>query len=457
MKFATLIFALALTCPLALASEASKKASLPYRDDPAVINLLKGLGEGSCLYLPVMKTVGEGMEKVYGFKKRGPKVRDYGNKLAYAPDRQTAMYCGANHGAPSRLNDASEYHLGSNTWYLICPPAGGDHGAVRRHQNAIKKGKDVEKHKAAIKKWYVDHVKVKDGYLQTPANGGPVAPWHTWDGIAYDRQARCLVWAVLDTDAIKDPKRRVQVSKTRTYAQNSGQDAEKLIAQLKPSSSMYMYSPAKKRWTRQMGEGPFPFMRGMGGSLLYVPDMKKTVWYCSAQNVTPTDFAMWAYDAKSNKWANLKPNGGRSVRALVWTDKIAPTGELQMAYSPKHKKIVAVSKAGTWIYDIVANKWAKGCEDKENKAHDATTVFAYDSNADVFLFLNAPDRWGSERILRSYTIKDNKWKTITPKGKMVVRPKYCGNAGYYDTKHNVFVVYNSTNKIWVYRHKAKKE
>jgi len=261
---------------------------------------------------------------------------------------------------------------------------------------------------------------------------------------------------VLDTDVYKDPEKGVQKSKTRQYAKLTGQDPEKLVAGLKPSSSLYLYDPAKGRWRRQMGEGPFPFMRGMGGSLLYVPDMKRTVWYCAAQNVTPNDFAMWAYDAKSNKWTNLKPNGGRAIRTLVFTDKVAPTGELQMAYSPRHKKIVAVSKAGTWIYDITANKWSKGCEDKENKAHDAVTVFAYDSNADVFLLLNAPDRWGSKRVLRAYSLAKNKWETITPKGKMFERRKYCGNAGYYDPLHNVFVVYGSTDRIWAYRHKKAK-
>jgi hypothetical protein len=454
----------ALSCALTLAGESTAPAPKPYRDDPAIVAILKGLGEGECRFLPAMKTAGQGMDKVPGFKKRGPNVRDYGNKLAYAPDRETAMYCGANHNVPHRINDASEYHLGSNTWHLLCPP-GTDARRLRGYQNTAKKlekaiaaGKDAEKNKAAltkvrerIKAWYAG-VTVKDGYLQDKANGGPVRPWHTWDGLTYDQQAGCMMWAVLDTD-VTEPKRRVQVGKTRAYARVTGQDPEKLVAQLKPSSSMYMYSPKKRRWTRQMGKGPFPFMRGMGGSLTYVPDTKKTIWYCAAQNVTPNDFAMWAYDAGTNTWRDLKPNGGKSIRGLVFGSKQAPTGEVQMAYSSKHKKLVAVSKAGTWAYDIVKNEWKKMCEDKENNAHDAVTVFAYDDNAGVFLLLNAPDRWGSKRLLRAYDLKTNKWETVTPKGTMVTRPKYCGNAGYYDQRHNVFVVYNSTPKVWVYRHK----
>ncbi|MFO7900368.1 MAG: hypothetical protein R6V58_15070 [Planctomycetota bacterium] len=438
----------------AAAARSANQAPTPYENEPAILAMLRELDAGACRFLPPMKTAGEKQKLVHGFAKRGPGVRDYGNSLAYAPDRETAMYCGANHGAPSRLNDVSEYHLGSNTWHLICPPAGGDHGRVGRARGAIKKGKNVEENKAFLKKWYTEHVKVKDGYLQTIANGGPVEPWHTWDGICYDRQAGALMWAVLDTDNTQ-PDRRVQVGKTRACAKYTGQDAEKLVARLKPSSSMYMYDPDKGRWTRQTGEGPFPYMRGMGGSLTYIPDLKKTIWYCAAQNVIPNDFAMWAYDAKTNTWEDLKPNDGKSIREMVYKTGQAPTGEVQMAYSPKDKKLVAVSKAGTWAYDIVKNEWKKMCEDKENKAHDAKTVFVYDSNADIFLFLNAPDPWGSKRVLRSYDLKTNKWTTITPDGKMVTRPKYCGTAGYYDPNHNVFVVYNSKPRVWVYHHKKR--
>ncbi|KKK51056.1 hypothetical protein LCGC14_3118780, partial [marine sediment metagenome] len=104
MKLASLIFAI--SCSWAAAGPAAEKP--PYKDDPAIIKMLDGLGDNSCLYLPPMKTAGEGMGLVSGFAKRGPGVRDYGNKMVYAPERGTAMYCGANHGVPSRLNDASD-------------------------------------------------------------------------------------------------------------------------------------------------------------------------------------------------------------------------------------------------------------------------------------------------------------------------------------------------------------
>ncbi|KKL08626.1 hypothetical protein LCGC14_2573980, partial [marine sediment metagenome] len=280
---------------------------------------------------------------------------------------------------------------------------------------------------------------------------------HTWDGVCYDQQAGRMMWAVLDSDEYKQEAKRCHLGKVRHYAEHTGGSLDDLKKKLRPGSSMYTYDPEKGRWFKQLGEGPFPYMRGMGGSLTYIPDLKKTIWYCAAQNVTPNDFAMWAYDAKTNKWTDLKPNGGKSIRSLVFKTKQAPTGELQMAYSPKHRKIVAVSKAGTWVYDVAANKWAKGCDDEENKAHDAATVFAYDSSSDVFLLLNAPDRWKSKRVLRAYRIEQNKWETLAPNGEMFVRRKYCGNAGYYDPTHNVFVIYGSTPRVWVYRYRKDRQ
>jgi hypothetical protein len=470
---------------IADAEAADHAAGSPYKEDPAILTILDGLGDRACTFLPPMRTAGKGMKLIHGFQTRGPKVRDYGNKMAYAPDRGTGMYCGANHGAPSRLNDVTEYHLGSNTWHVVEPPAGGDHGRVYRARGAIRKGKDVEKHKAFLRTWYTENVAVADGYVQTKANGGPVGPWHTWDGICYDHRARALYWAVLDSD---ERGQCSQLRKLKEYCTYAGQDFDELKKTLKPGAAMYMYDTAEGRWFRHTmdklwpythqtaadkarsrkrgypvfrrpeGQAPdLPYMRGMGGSLVYLPDREKTIWYCAAQNVTPNDFEMWQYDSAKNEWTDLKPNGGTSLRHLVHKEGRAPAprGELQMAYSPKHEKIVCVSGSGTWIYDVAKNEWAKAVEDKENKAHDAVTVFAYDSVNDVFLLLNAPDRWKPERVLRAYSIDTNRWETITPKGPMVTRPKYCGNAGYFDPAHNVLVIYNSTNRIWVYRHKRR--
>ncbi|MGQ9663463.1 MAG: hypothetical protein ACUVWX_14180 [Kiritimatiellia bacterium] len=422
-----------------------------YQDDPEILRILAALEDNTGVYLPPSRFEGADMDKVEGFSKRGPNVRDYCNKMVYAPERRTALYCGANHGAPSRLNDVSEYHLGANTWCLLAPPVGGDHGRVNRSMNEIKLGKNVEKNRAFLKEWFENYCELKDGYLQTKGNGGPVCPWHTWDGCAYDASAGLLLWAVLDTDEIHDDY-------LKAYAEYTGRNFEELKRQRKPGTGLYLFDPVKAVWRRQMGPDPRPYLRGMGGSLTYIPEWGKTIWYCAAQNVSPNDFAMWAYDARANTWTELKPNGGKPIRNLVHVEKVAPGSEVQMAYSPKHRKIVAVLGKDTFVYDLEANAWSKVCEDEQNKASDSATVFAYDSVSDVFLLLNAPKgQWNLERELRSFDLKTVKWETLSPKGEMVQRLPYCGQAGYFDPLHNVFVVYGSTERVWVYRYRKAKD
>ena len=442
------LLALCMLWPLcaapALAAE-TKPLDRPYKDDPKIVKLLEGLGDGCSMRLPKAKVIGVGIDQDKHFAARGPRGRDYGNKMAYAPDRETAMYAGANHGAPSRLNDCWEFHLGSNTWVRLAIGDGGDHGRVRRARDAIRKGKNVEKQKAFVTKWYTDHVVVKDGYVQTKRNGGPVSPWHTWDGLAYDAASKRLLWAVLDTD-------KIMLARVRAYAKWTGQDFEKLRKQIKPGTGLYLFDPRRARWFRQLGDGPRPYLRGMGGSLVYVPEWKKTVWYCAAQNVTPNDFAMWTYDGVANKWERLAPNGGKSIRALVHGDKVAPSSEVQMAYSPRHRKIVAVLKQTTYVYDLVKNAWSKACEDKRNYAHDAVTVFDYDSANDVFLLVNSPEgHWGKKRELRAFRIDTKQWTTLKINGPGIDRRPYRRHTGYYDPRFNVLVVSDDDLRLWAYR------
>jgi hypothetical protein len=448
MKSIVLSMLLTLSTALTLAGESGKKKwrwTPPYKDDPAVIAKLKALGEGQAMILPIKVTGLKGVWAKNDWLKRGPFTRGYCTKMPYAADRKTAFYCGQDHNLP-HFNDAWEFHLGSATWHCLSNPDGGYTGRYWRSM-AVKvygrngKGlepdeKKREMKRAQLKEWTLKNVRLKDGYLQTSVNGGPIFAWHTWDGLTYDPVSGRMSWAVLDED-------KVMKSYLKKYCTITGADFEALQKKLKPGMGLWSFDPGTGKWSRSMGSAPHPRMRGMGGSLTYIPDQKKIIWYAAAFNVSPADCQMWIYDTVTRKWRDLKPK-------CDWGRKTSPKSEAQMAYSPRHKKMVAVIRKDTFVYDVVANSWSKVCTEKDQFATDYTTVFAYDSNADLFLLFNAPKgQWNKKRDLRAFDLKTGKWQTLAPKGAPVPKGNH---KGFYDPEHNVFVLADR-GPIWVYRHR----
>ena len=96
--------------------------------------------------------------------------------------------------------------------------------------------------------------------------------------------------------------------------------------------SIWSLDATARKWiTIRKPEGgkPVAATRGMGGTVCCLPDLGKIVWYVAAQNVSPPAYEMWLWDAVTNAWTELKPNGGRSISDLVNVDKVAPGSELQ--------------------------------------------------------------------------------------------------------------------------------
>jgi hypothetical protein len=152
---------------------------------------------------------------------------------------------------------------------------------------------------------------------------------------------------------------------------------------------------------------------------------------------------MWIYDAVADKWEDMKPK-------CDWGRKESPGSEAQMAYSPKHKKIVAVGGKDTFVYDFATNIWSKVATEEGQHASDSRSVFAYDSASDVFLLYNAlKGEWDKARDLRAFDLKTGKWEKLAPQGAAV--PTDC-RKGYYDPEHNVLVIAGQ-GPVWVYRYK----
>ena len=441
------------------------ESGFKYTDDPQVIKIIKELKPGEVVKLPKFKVLPKDATKYHSSFKNGPGVRNYGNKMPYVPGRKTGIYCGANHGAPHRLNDVWEYHLGANTWRLLCPP--GSDSTVNAPTNekikALKKNEAKNKDEIAaletkIKQWWKDSLELTEGYLHDKGTMGPALPVHTWDGVTYDTAKNKLYWDTTDTNTKLNP-RRGHFRNIERYAENLGLDAEVLKKQVKPASSLYMYTPGETRWRRQQGEGPFPRMLGQGASLHYIPDIDRTIYYCCVGNVTGgSTEGMWSYDATANLWKELIK--GSLLVGMVKKKNIAPGAELQLAYSSKHKKLVAVCKNQIFIYDIAANKWSKG-KDTLAYAHDSTSTFVYDSNADRFLLLSRGGKSHHTKTLFAlyvYDLNKDEWtKLETPilhDDKLPTKWKRYRSsyAGYYDPIYNVFVLCGK-DTTYIYRHK----
>ena len=425
------------------------------QNDPAIVKILTELGDGCSAVLPKVNHMRDG-EPVDMVGRKGPFARDYTTKMVYAPDRQTAIYAGGNHGH-GPTNDVWEFHLGSNTWHELFPAEGGDHAKFKWSlmfaarilaKNPDYKMADKEKKEwEACQAWWEANVIIQDGMFLTKG-GGPLLTGHTWDTLVYEPNTKRMIHG---TGAYCAAATFVASKFTGTPIQDV-QAKLKESAPDKPYKTMWFFDTAAEKWNRYMSDDPMAELRGMGGSLIYVPDMKQVVWYYAGQNTPGAAMTMRAWDPMTDKWTDLKPNGGKSLYDLALKEKIAPESEQQMAYSPKLKRIIAVLKDDTFSYDLAKNEWSKLQGKVPFTAHDAKTIFVYDSADDVFLLASPRDG-----KLAAYDPSADKWSMITPEGPGIPKPPYCVGRGYYDPLHNVFVVQSAyKDQVWVYRHGAKK-
>ena len=416
----------------------SAKPNLSMDDDPAVLAQLATLGEGCSLRLSGFRVLGveqmpedRKLRQAYRF---GPGYRGRCNVMPYASERGTALYCGSAH-KNFHVNDVWEFSLGANAWKRLVASDGENHFAPALWAAAAKYGKDPEHNLGLWRDWTARNLEVAGGSLRTSGNGGPYSPIMTWDQLAYDPERGRLYWMLSGGshhNSVKD------------YARATGQDADELVRRIAPGTTLWWFDLETRRWSRQLGEGPRPLTGGMAGTLRYIPEIDRLVWYVSAENTIPYEYDMWSYDAEANVWKNLVPNGGASIKALCAAGA-APGNGIQSAYDPDHGMLVAVGGQDTWAYDCAANWWARVAEDPANAAHDMQTVFVYDRAAKAFLL--AQPQLGT---LRAYDPIAQTWTTASISGPpLPTRPA----AGFYDERLDALVLYDGSASAWVYRHR----
>lgn len=431
------------------------QAAPPYEDDPEIVRLLRGLAPGQSLLLPKVRHFRDG-QPVTALGRDGPYSRDYTTKMVHAPDRGTALYSGGNHGF-GRTNDVWEFHLGSNSWHRLHDSDGGDHArfkfSLMFYPRMMAKDPNLtltDKQKLevdACQKWWVENVVQRDGNFVMKNTGAPLLVGHTWDTLMYDAVNKRLVHGT-GAHCANVPwlEHRYRGMPLEQVVAAHGKRADGT-----PWRRPWTFDPATKKWQPYANASPIAELRGMAGSLLYIPDQQKAVWYYAAQNTPGAPHVMALWDLKADTWEAIHPNDGTAITALALKLKQAPESEQQMVYVPPLKKIVAVQKESTFTYDFPTNRWSRANDAVPFMAHDAKTVFDYDSVAGVCLLAD-PVR----NRLASYDPRTNQWKTLEPACPGMSKPQYGVGKGYYDTGHNVLVVQvATTDRIWVYRHAAK--
>ncbi len=373
----------------------------------AALAKIKGLKANEAMLVGQAQVAGDfnDVAKQWNLHQTGPMGRDFTIKMVWAPERRRALFCGANHGVPHRLNDVWEFDLASLTWALLYAPDN-----ARDYTGIGKDFSDVE---------------FKDGILITK-RGGPAVIAHTWWGLTYDPEQKMMLF--MDT-WVTDQKKAVE---------QLGGDPKQLYA----GPPLWAFSPQTRRWKMLKTDPPYP-RAPFGGMLEYVPELKGSIWHTNNWQMQAT----WLYDAKSNTWKDLKANakGGDF-------EKQAPAPEQVGYYDPKRKLIVVQRHREMFHYEPKANVWKKVLSaDKDSEevpfGHDAYAPLYYDpvSGHGLLVDFKSDTLW-------AYDPDKVAWTKLKPDGDAM--PKGNKRLAYVDPVQNVFVIIRGT-EVWAYRYRTK--
>jgi hypothetical protein len=373
---------------------------------PAVEDKLAALKPNHGVLLGKADVVGEfnATAKKFDLDKTGPKARDFTLKMCWAPDRKRALYCGANHAVPHRLNDVWEFDLPSLTWAMLYAP-----DLPRGYTDLGKDTSDVE---------------FKDGILMTK-RGGPAVIAHTWWGLTYDPKQRALLFM---NTWVTDRKKAVR---------DLGGDP----ALLYDGPPLWAFFPADKKWKPFHAAKPYP-VAIFGGMLEYVPELGGSIWHANNWQMRGT----WVHDFEKDAWTNLKANGGGKA-----FEQQAPEPEQIGYYDPKRKLIVTHRNFDTFHFDPKKVEWQKvltGNKDdgKTPYGHDARSVFYHDpaSGHGLLVQFETSTVW-------VYDPDKTSWFKLAPEGDPM--PTGSKRLAYLDPASNALVVIDGT-VVWAFRYRS---
>ncbi len=335
----------------------------------------------------------------------GPRARDFTLKMCWAPDRRRALYCGANHAVPHRLNDVWEFDLPALTWNMLYAP-----DLPRDYHNLGKDHSDVE---------------FKDGILITK-RGGPAVIAHTWWGLTYDAQNRALLFM------------NTWVTPKKKMVTELGGNPEELYT----GPPLWAFFPTEQKWKPFKSPEPRP-REIFGGMLEYVPDLGGSLWHANNWQIRST----WLHHFETDTWENLNANNDEKK-----FEQEAPEPEQVGYYDPTRKIIVVHRHHSTHHFDVNQNQWRKvrvGQKDDDQTpyGHDAHAVLYHDPVSGHGLLVQF-----QTNTLWAYDPDATQWTRLNPEGDPM--PTGGKRLAYVDPALNVLVIIDKTT-VWAYRYKRR--
>ncbi|MCW8131322.1 MAG: hypothetical protein KIS92_13315 [Planctomycetota bacterium] len=398
-----LVWVLSLCAGALLAGEAPAPAP-----DAELLAKIEALPDNTWMKLPPCKTTGDMgiLNKDPDYKRTGPRVRDYCNKMVWAPERKRALYCGGGHNIHP-YNDVWEYDLASNTWICL-------YGADPAPPRTVT-GKEDE-----AEAWFKAHAVFKDGVVRTP-RGGPLRPCHTWWSLCYDPDQKRMLFL--------ESHKGLVFTDRNLMAKALGLDPKDPLLRVYGSGAgdawLFAFYPESGQWKEVYTQVPKAYE---SSCMEYLPEAR-TIWWNSGQT--------YLFDAAAKAW-KAQPKGG-------------PGAGAESVYDPDTKQVIATAGLTTWVYSCAQNAWTLAQKDAPDGGCVPVSTFCYDSTARQCVLYTGltvktkPELTGMRLWL--YDVKANAWTRPEPRGET---PKVGNIAGYYDPERNVTVIY-SNGETWVYR------
>jgi hypothetical protein len=316
--------------------------------------------------------------------------------MAWAPERGTALFTGANHGSPHRLNDVWEFDLPGMAWVLLYAP-----DLPRGYADLGPDSSDVI---------------YADGNLRSH-RGGPAVVGHTWSGLTYDIRQQCLLfmntWPI-DVDRLivqkgGDPKTRDR------------------------SPPVWAFCPSTGTWSKWRSSPPWP-KAALGALLEYVPELNGSLWHMNNWQLRGS----WLLGGEPPAWRVVCDESVQQD----FTQQ-APGRELVGYHDPIRKQVIAHRGQDTFHFDTETLRWTRRQVPHAPDGHDARGVLLRDPGGGGGLYVDLKDA-----TIWVYEPQTPLWKRLEPAGDPM--PKGPRMLAYVDFRFGLLVVIDDA-VVWAFR------